>query len=212
VKILMSEVRLPAKRSRSVSSGGLAGGRRLNQRFGSVHHFPSSASKDFGSYRRMFADDVVGFGTHMRLVNGLDELETEQWRSIWGRISDFRFVTETMSTGLSQDGLNGWGLSLWLRRVTTRAGRRSRDLDAPPSYCLAPRVTLRGWGFTRTSLWFPAPRSALTESLGATSRRVWAPSHGPHTQKVGGRARPPTCWVADGARTRDIQDHNLAVK
>jgi ketosteroid isomerase-like protein len=85
---------------------------------------------DYEAARRMFADDVVGFGTHMRLVNGLDELETEQWRAIWGRISDFRFVTETMSTGLSQDGLNGWGLSLWTstgydsgRSAFTRPGR-----------------------------------------------------------------------------------------
>ena len=28
-------------------------------------------------------------------------------------------------------------------------------------------------------------------------------------KKVGGRKCPPTCWVADGARTRDFQDHNL---
>ena len=33
----------------------------------------------------------------------------------------------------------------------------------------------------------------------------------PIMQKVGGRERPPTCWVADGTRTRDIQDHNLVL-
>lgn len=68
---------------------------------------------DYDSGRRMFADDVVGFGTHMQLLLGLDELVTQQWRSIWGNITDFRFDPATILTGTSEDGLTGWGLSLW---------------------------------------------------------------------------------------------------
>jgi apolipoprotein N-acyltransferase len=30
-------------------------------------------------------------------------------------------------------------------------------------------------------------------------------------KKVRGRKRPLTCWVADGTRTRDSQDHNLVL-
>ncbi|MFJ6095879.1 hypothetical protein [Williamsia muralis] len=43
---------------------------------------------DYDKARTMFAPDVVGFGTYMRLVRGIDELENEQWRSIWGRIAE----------------------------------------------------------------------------------------------------------------------------
>jgi ketosteroid isomerase-like protein len=68
---------------------------------------------DYENARNMFAGDVVGFGTYMRLVRGIDELEGEQWRSIWGRITDFEFDLDSMVTGTSDDQLTGWGLSLW---------------------------------------------------------------------------------------------------
>ena len=68
---------------------------------------------DYDSGRTMFADDVVGFGTHMQLLLGLDDLVTRQWRSIWGNISDFRFDRGSMLTGTSEDGLTGWGCALW---------------------------------------------------------------------------------------------------
>lgn len=70
-------------------------------------------SVDFGTARELFADDVVGFGTIARVVHGLDELEERQWRSVWGKISDFRFDLDSLDAGLSSDRLHGWGACLW---------------------------------------------------------------------------------------------------
>ena len=77
---------------------------------------------DYDKARTMFAPDVVGFGTYMRLVRGIDELENEQWRSIWGRITEFRFDLDSMVTGTSDDKLTGWGLSLWTSTGYTENG------------------------------------------------------------------------------------------
>lgn len=68
---------------------------------------------DYNRARELFDTDVLGFGTHRRLLRGIDELEKEQWRSIWGRITGFTFDLGSMETGVSDDGLTGWGLSLW---------------------------------------------------------------------------------------------------
>ncbi|WP_293022650.1 nuclear transport factor 2 family protein [Mycolicibacterium sp.] len=68
---------------------------------------------DYAGARKLFDDDVVGFGTYMRLVHGIDELVDAQWRSIWGRITDFRFDLDSLTSRTSADGLSGWGLCLW---------------------------------------------------------------------------------------------------
>lgn len=68
---------------------------------------------DYRSGRKMFADQVIGYGTHQELLRGIDELVTQQWQAIWGRITDFRFDLSTMHTATSADGLTGWGLATW---------------------------------------------------------------------------------------------------
>lgn len=46
---------------------------------------------DYESARHLFAPDVVAFGSLAQTMNGLDALEQEQWRKIWGTIRDFAF-------------------------------------------------------------------------------------------------------------------------
>ena len=43
--------------------------------------------------RRMFADDVVGYGTLTARMLGLDDLVDQQWRPTWKRVGTWR-VTE----------------------------------------------------------------------------------------------------------------------
>ena len=75
------------------------------------------ATVDFASARRLFHPEVVGFGTYMDYVHGLDALEEQQWRSIWGTIADFRFATERLICGVwapsGHDGLHAWGITPW---------------------------------------------------------------------------------------------------
>lgn len=46
---------------------------------------------DYESARHLFAPDVLAFGSLAQTMNGLDALEQEQWRRIWGTIRDFAF-------------------------------------------------------------------------------------------------------------------------
>ena len=41
-------------------------------------------ARDYESARALFHSDVIGFGTHMRVVSGLEHLEQNQWRNVWG--------------------------------------------------------------------------------------------------------------------------------
>ena len=71
------------------------------------------ADVDFESARALFYSEVVGFGTYMDYVHGLDALEQQQWRSIWGTIAGFRFLTDRLICGVSSDGLQAWGITPW---------------------------------------------------------------------------------------------------
>ncbi len=71
------------------------------------------AAVDFESARKLFHPEVVGFGTYMEYVRGLEALEQQQWRSIWGTIADFHFATEHLICGISSDGLQAWGITPW---------------------------------------------------------------------------------------------------
>lgn len=76
---------------------------------------------DYEAARRLFAPEVVAFGSLAQTMTGLDALEREQWRQIWGSIRGFAFdapVHVTMSAesmtlavrwrseGMAED--NGW--------------------------------------------------------------------------------------------------------
>ena len=71
------------------------------------------AAVDFESARPLFHPEVVGFGTYMEYVRGLEHLEAQQWRSIWGTIADFRFASEHLICGVSSDELQAWGITPW---------------------------------------------------------------------------------------------------
>ena len=49
---------------------------------------------DYARCRAIFAGDVVGFGTKAAAAIGLDALERDQWRHIWGRIRHFTFALD----------------------------------------------------------------------------------------------------------------------
>lgn len=71
------------------------------------------AAVDFDSARPMFEEDVVGFGTWMDTVEGLDNLMARQWKSIWPTISGFRFMTETLQVRVSPDRLFAVAVLVW---------------------------------------------------------------------------------------------------
>lgn len=81
------------------------------------------ATRRFEDARALFHKDAVGFGTWMDLVEGLDQLEAKQWRSIWGTIKDFHHETErTLKVLASPDRLMASGLVTWTSTGFDEAG------------------------------------------------------------------------------------------
>ena len=68
---------------------------------------------DFISSRKLFHNDVIGFGTYMDVVTGLDALEKQQWRSIWPTIQDFQFLVDGMQAIVSPDRLQATAILRW---------------------------------------------------------------------------------------------------
>ena len=72
------------------------------------------ATQRFEEARELFDPAAIGFGTWMDLVEGLDQLESKQWRSIWGTIRDFHHeTTKTLKVLVSPDRLMASGLVTW---------------------------------------------------------------------------------------------------
>jgi ketosteroid isomerase-like protein len=71
---------------------------------------------DYACCRRIFAADVVGYGTRVDAAVGLDALERDQWRHIWGTIRGFTFRTDCLVCRAYGDGL-------WLACPWTSEGR-----------------------------------------------------------------------------------------
>jgi VCBS repeat-containing protein len=72
---------------------------------------------DYDRCRAIFADDVVGFGTRIDAAVGLDALERDQWRHVWGRIRNFTFLTEQLHGAVYGEA------GLWLACPWTSEGR-----------------------------------------------------------------------------------------
>jgi ketosteroid isomerase-like protein len=71
------------------------------------------ANVDFVSARALFHEDVIGFGTYMDVVRGLDRLESQQWRSIWPTIEGFTFLVDQLVVDVSEDGKQAYGIVPW---------------------------------------------------------------------------------------------------
>ena len=70
-------------------------------------------NKNYSSAMNLFENDVVSFGTWMNVVQGLDQLQSNQWKNIWPTISKFRFLTDTLFIQLSPDKLFANSIIIW---------------------------------------------------------------------------------------------------
>ena len=69
------------------------------------------ASVDYDAAERIFAEDVVSFGTAMDIVSGRRALREGQWESIWGNITDFKMDVDNVNAGGRGD--QAWGVVTW---------------------------------------------------------------------------------------------------
>jgi ketosteroid isomerase-like protein len=63
--------------------------------------------RDFEAGRELFADHVAAFGTIARIGCGLDRLEKQQWRKVWGNTKGYRFDLDELV-------VDGTGEMIWI--------------------------------------------------------------------------------------------------
>jgi ketosteroid isomerase-like protein len=66
---------------------------------------------DYETARRMFAAEVLSFGTRADVVSGLDRLVANQWSGIWPNIRDFTIEFDQLHWGASGD--LAWAIVPW---------------------------------------------------------------------------------------------------
>lgn len=66
---------------------------------------------DYERGRTIFAPQVVGFGTHGAVLEGLDALVAGQWQHVWPTIEDFTFNLDTLRWGTA--GELAWAICGW---------------------------------------------------------------------------------------------------
>ena len=81
----------------------------VQQWFALMGHY--CASVDYDAAERIFAEDVVSFGTAMDIVRGRKALREGQWESIWGNITSFKMDPDNVNA--SGSGNQAWGVVTW---------------------------------------------------------------------------------------------------
>jgi len=84
--------------------------------------------RNYDGARSLFDLDVVGFGTRMHVVSGLDRLEQLQWRQVWPTIEGFRFLVDEIHVGVSSAGDLAWAVVPW---VSIGFHEDGRQFDRP---------------------------------------------------------------------------------
>lgn len=92
---------------------------------------------DYEAGKRLFAPDVVGFGTVGVLLNGLDTLIASQWKRVWSVTSGFRFDMDQITCRVRGDV--AWLAAPWASR-TGVADRGPADRRGRATYVLERRA------------------------------------------------------------------------
>ena len=68
---------------------------------------------DFAGAHRLFADDMIAFGTFENFISGRERVEQAQWRSVWGVTSGFHYREDDIRAIVSQDRLSAVGMAVF---------------------------------------------------------------------------------------------------
>ncbi|MCS6890434.1 MAG: nuclear transport factor 2 family protein [Rhodovarius sp.] len=68
---------------------------------------------DYRSAYAFWHPQVLAFGTHQRVLQGLWDWRDRQWDSVWPRTSDFRFLPEETRVLQSPDGAMVVAIAPW---------------------------------------------------------------------------------------------------
>lgn len=68
---------------------------------------------DYEGARKIFAEDMIAFGTFTDFMNGRELTEQKQWRNVWGTIRNFRYDLDKIEAIVSADRLTAVGMGVW---------------------------------------------------------------------------------------------------
>jgi len=68
---------------------------------------------DFAGAHRLFAEDMVAFGTFENFITGRDRVEAAQWRNVWPVTSGFRYRADDIRAIVSADRLTAIGMAVF---------------------------------------------------------------------------------------------------
>jgi ketosteroid isomerase-like protein len=68
---------------------------------------------DFAGAHRLFAEDMVAFGTFENFITGRDLVEAAQWRNVWPVTSGFRYRADDIRAIVSADRLTAIGMAVF---------------------------------------------------------------------------------------------------
>lgn len=97
---------------------------------------------DFNSARPLWHPDVVTFGTHRDVVEGLDTTVATQWSNVWPRTADFRFDLDQTRVLAAPDATMAVVVAPWTSTGFHPDGTR---FDRPGRATLVFTMTPDGW-------------------------------------------------------------------
>jgi ketosteroid isomerase-like protein len=68
---------------------------------------------DYEGARRIFAEDMIAFGTFTDFMTSRELAEEKQWRNVWGTIRNFRYDLDRIEAIVSADRLTAIGMGVW---------------------------------------------------------------------------------------------------
>src|SRR5258707_6776277 len=68
---------------------------------------------DFAGAHRLFAEDMIAFGTFENFITGRDAVERAQWRNVWPVTSGFRYRMDDIRALVSPDRLFAIGMAVF---------------------------------------------------------------------------------------------------
>jgi ketosteroid isomerase-like protein len=78
---------------------------------------------DYAAARPLFHQDVLAFGTHRDVIEGLAAWQATQWDNVWPRTSDFRFGTNAARVLVSADNTMATVVVPWTSTGYHRDGK-----------------------------------------------------------------------------------------
>ena len=58
---------------------------------------------DYAAARPLFHPEILAFGTHRDIIEGIGSWQATQWDNVWPKTSDFRFDTDAVRLLVSSD-------------------------------------------------------------------------------------------------------------